>query len=71
MCNLVTTFQYQNTKNQTVILKFTRYPTYLLICCCFHKNNHYNVLNAATINKFLKTASCSELRKWFDNIILK
>ena len=70
MYNRVTTYQYQNTKNQKVILKFTRYSTYLLICLVFHLKNDDTVPNAATINKFLVTNSCSELREWFDNIIL-
>ena len=57
MQNCVTTFQYKNTKNLKVILKFPKYPTYLVIC--FSLQNDDTVPNAATVNKFLETISCS------------
>ena len=63
MYNRVTKFQYLNTKNQTVILIFPRYPTNLLICCVFHLKNDGTVPNVPTINKFLETTSGSELRE--------
>ena len=71
MKNRVKNFQHQNTKNQTVILIFTRYTTYLLICCVFHLKNDDTVPNEPTINKFIEMTSGSELRKWYDNIIIK
>ena len=71
MKNSVTNVQHQNTKNKTVILICPRYSTYLLICFVFHFKNDDTMPNAATINKFLETTSCSELRKWFGNIYKK
>ena len=38
MKNCVTKVQHQNTKNWTVILIFTRYRTYLLVCCVIYLN---------------------------------
>ena len=71
MYNCVTKIQHQNTKNQTVILIFPRYHTYLLICCVFHLKNDDTVPNSPTINKFFETTSGLELREWYDNIITK
>ena len=71
MYNCVTKVQHQKKKNQTVILIFPRYHTYLLICFVFCLKNGDTVPNAPTINKFLETASGSELREWHDNIIIK
>ena len=71
MQNSFTKVQHQKTKNQTVILIFTRYTTYLLICCVFQLKKDDTVPDAPKINKFFETTSGSELRKWFDNIILK
>ena len=62
MKNRVTKVQHQNTKNQTVILMFPRYRTYLLIYCVFDLNNYYNVCNALTIGKYLETNRGSEQR---------
>ena len=60
-----------NTKNQTVILIFPRYPTYFLICCVFQLKNDDTVPNGPTINRFLETTSGSKLRKCYGNIIIK
>ena len=71
MKNRVTKFQHQNTKNQTVILIFPIYHTYLLICCVFHLKNDDTFPNSPTINKFLEMTSGSELREWYDSMIIK
>ena len=38
---------------------------------CFHLKNDDTVPNAPTINNFLETNSGSELREWYDHIIIK
>ena len=50
--NCVTEVQHKNTKNQTVILIFTGYCTYLLVCCVFYLKNDDTVLNALSIYKY-------------------
>ena len=65
MKNRITKFQHQNTKNQTVILIFPRYHTYLLTCCVFTWKNDNTVPNVPTINRFLETTSGSELCEWY------
>ena len=69
MKNCVTKVQHQNTKNQTVILIFPRYRTYLLICCVIYLKNDDTVLNALTICKYHVTTHGSEQRKRDNEII--
>ena len=71
MHNLVTKVQYQNTKNQTVILILPRYHTYLLICCVFYLKNDDTVLNELTICNYHETTQGSEHHEWNDKIIRK
>ena len=71
MKNRVTTFQHQNTKNQTVILIFQRYRPYLLICCVIYLNILLHCANALTLGKYLETTRGSEQREWYDKIIIK
>ena len=52
MKNRVTKVQHQNTKNQTVILIFLKYRTYLLIRCVFYLENDDTLINALTICKY-------------------
>ena len=63
MKNRVTTVQHKNTKNQTVILIFPRYCTYLLIFYVFQLKNDDTVLNESTIGKYHETAPGTEQRK--------
>ena len=39
--------------------------------CVFHLKNDNTVPNAPKINKFIETTSGSELREWYNNIIIK
>ena len=66
MKNRVKKVQHQNTKNQTVIIIFPRYRTYLLICCVFHLKNDDTVLNALEIVEYHETTPVSEQFKWND-----
>ena len=60
MNNRVTQIQHQNTNNQTVILIFPRYCTYLLICCVFHLKNDDTVIIALKIGKYHETTPGTE-----------
>ena len=51
MNNRATKVEHQNMKNQTVILIFPKYCTYLLICFVFRLKNGDTVLNSLTIGK--------------------
>ena len=67
-CYKISTSKYENPK---VRLIFPRYCTYLLMCCVIYLKNDDTVPNAPTINRFLETTSGSELREWYNNIIIK
>ena len=69
MKNRVTKVQHQNTKNQTVILIFPGYRTYLLICCVIHLKNDDTVLNTLIIVKYHETTPGSEQRVWNNKIL--
>ena len=60
MKNRVTNVQHKNTINQTVILAFPKYQTYLFICCLFRLKNDDTVLNAFTNFKYHETTHGSK-----------
>ena len=41
------------------------------MCCVFHLKNDDTVPNAMTINKFLEATSGSEMREYYNNVIIK
>ena len=69
MKSFITKVQHQNTKNQTVILTYKMYFTYLVICCDFYLENDDIGFNAAIIRKYQETTHASEQREWNDEII--
>ena len=52
-------------------IDISRIPHLRFNMLCFHLTNDNTVPNAPKTNKFLETTSGSELRKWYDNIIIK
>ena len=67
-CHNISISKYEKSKSNIKISRISHLPFDMFF---FHLKNDDTVPNAAIINNFLETISCSELRKWFDNIILK